>query len=57
MGCSLYLWTNNTRPTVDKALIELGVLDLFTKIVTKEDTKLNKPNKQGWELIKKILSL
>jgi HAD superfamily hydrolase (TIGR01549 family) len=53
MGCSLYLWTNNTRPTVDKALIELGVLDLFTKIVTKEDTKLNKPNKRGWELIKK----
>ena len=45
----LFLWTSNTRPTAERALLEMGVLHLFTQLLTREDVKLGKPDPEGWE--------
>jgi len=51
-GRSLYLWTNNMRLTAERGLLELGIAQLFTKIVSREDVRLGKPDPEGWALIK-----
>jgi phosphoglycolate phosphatase-like HAD superfamily hydrolase len=52
MGARLMLWTANTRPTAERALLELGVLHLFTRLLTREDTLFGKPHTEGWSLLK-----
>lgn len=47
-GCELFLWTSNTRQTAERALLELGVRQLFTQLLTREDIKLGKPHVEGW---------
>ena len=47
-GCKLFLWTSNTRQTAERALVELGVRQLFTQLLTREDTRLGKPHVEGW---------
>jgi FMN phosphatase YigB (HAD superfamily) len=51
-GHQLLLWTNNNRPTAKRVLTELGVLDLFSKLVTREDSVFIKPHLAAWHLIK-----
>jgi len=48
-GCDLFLWTSNTRQTAERALIEMGVLRLFTQLLTREDVRLGKPHTEGWK--------
>jgi len=47
-GAQLFLWTSNTRQTAERALTELGVLPLFSKLATREDAKLGKPDAAAW---------
>lgn len=46
-----YLWSSNNRPTVDRALQDLGLAGLFEKTVSKEEVKLLKPYPDGFSLI------
>lgn len=48
-GCELFLWTSNTRSTAERALTEMGVLQLFQQLLTREDVKLGKPHGEGWK--------
>lgn len=48
-GCDLFLWTSNTRQTAERALMEMGILQLFTQLLTREDVKLGKPHGEGWK--------
>lgn len=45
------IWSSNTRPTIAKILDELGILNKFTKIVSREDVRLLKPYTEGFEKI------
>jgi len=49
-GCDLFLWTSNTRRTAERALIEMGILSLFTQLLTRENVQLGKPHAEGWAL-------
>lgn len=46
-----YLWTANTRETVEKILLEKGLLDKFEKLVTRDEVVLIKPEVEGFALI------
>jgi HAD superfamily hydrolase (TIGR01509 family) len=48
-GAELFIWTSNTRETAERALLEMGILQHFTQLVTREDVKLGKPHKEGWD--------
>lgn len=48
---TLYVWSNNQRPTVINALKKLGILEHFKKIVTATDVSIYKPEPEGFELI------
>src|SRR5690606_14623846 len=45
------LWTSNCLPTVEKVLGELGILDYFETIATRDKVNLIKPEVDGFELI------
>jgi len=49
-GCNLFLWTSNTRQTAERALTEMGTLQFFSQLLTREDVKLGKPHAEGWKL-------
>jgi HAD superfamily hydrolase (TIGR01509 family) len=51
-GCTLFLWTSNMRQTAERALLELGVYELFERLVTREDVAQGKPDGEGWKYIK-----
>lgn len=46
-----YLWTSNMRETVQPILQKNGLLPYFTRLVTKGDVLLMKPEPEGFELI------
>ncbi len=48
----LYIWSSNSRETVVKYLEELGILNKFKKIITREDVSFIKPEPEGFEYIK-----
>lgn len=47
----MFIWSSNTRPTIEKFLKEYGILYKFKKIVSREDVKLLKPEIDGFELL------
>lgn len=47
-----YIWSSNSRKTLEKALSKLGILDRFSKIISRSETKFIKPNPDGFTLIK-----
>lgn len=46
-----YIWSSNSRKTIEHALRELGILDKFSKIITRSETKYIKPDPYGFFLI------
>lgn len=47
----LSVWSANTRPTVERALLELGIQHYFDRVVTRNDVRLAKPDPEGWRLL------
>lgn len=47
----LYVWTSNDQRTVMPILTELGIADLFGKIIARNDVNFIKPNSEGFSLI------
>ena len=47
----LYCWSSNSRKTLNKYFSEMGVIDRFKKIISREDTNLLKPDNEGFKLI------
>jgi phosphoglycolate phosphatase-like HAD superfamily hydrolase len=47
----LYCWSSNSKKTLNKYLAEIGVIDRFKKIISREDTNLLKPDNEGFKLI------
>ncbi len=50
-GKTLYAWSGNMRSTIERALMELGIRQHFTKLVGREDVRLAKPHPEGWQLL------
>lgn len=48
----LHIYSSNARRTVENGLRELGILDSFTQIITRDDVNLIKPNPEGFFLLK-----
>ncbi len=46
-----YIWTSNARGTVVPILNELGILDNFEKIITRDDVTYIKPKIDGFEFL------
>jgi phosphoglycolate phosphatase-like HAD superfamily hydrolase len=51
LGCSLYLWTSNTRRTADAVLRELEISHLFDRVSVRDDVRMGKPAPEGWRLL------
>jgi HAD superfamily hydrolase (TIGR01549 family) len=49
--CQFYLWTANIRQTAERALDEMGIAELFDRIIAREDIRHGKPDKEGWDYI------
>lgn len=49
--CDLYCWSSNSRKTIEKYLAEIGIVHVFKKIVSREDTQLLKPSTEGFKYI------
>lgn len=47
----IFVWSSNTKPTVEKALRNVGILNKFEKIITRTDLRLIKPYDEGFEKI------
>jgi len=47
----LYIYSSNSKETIDSGLRKLGILDHFQLIVSRDDTKYLKPNQEGFGLI------
>ena len=45
------IWTSNNKDTAKKALSEMGLMQHVSKIVSKEDTQLSKPDPEGFSII------
>lgn len=54
-GIHCTLWTSNMRSTAEKALLELGLLDDFDQLITRDDVTFNKPDTEGWQHIRDIV--
>lgn len=50
-GLQLYLWTNNTRPTAERILEEMGIAEYFQGLVTRTEVEYTKPSPDGWRHI------
>lgn len=48
---SFFLWTSNMRSTVEPILQKNGLLSYFSKLVTKGDVLLMKPDPEGFGLL------
>ncbi len=48
----LYCWSSNSRKTLNKYLTEVGVINRFKNIVSREDTYFLKPDNEGFRFIK-----
>lgn len=47
----LYLWSSNSRKPIEKYLSQLGILNRFAKLVTRDDVFCLKPDIEGFSLI------
>src|SRR5262249_9856572 len=47
-GYTMFIWSSNSRAVIDRVLNELGILERFSKIVTREDVSLLKPSLEGF---------
>ncbi|HVT01546.1 MAG TPA: HAD-IA family hydrolase [Patescibacteria group bacterium] len=47
-----YLWTSNSGKTAKRFLEELGLDQIFKKVVTRSDSTFIKPHTQGFDLLK-----
>lgn len=45
----MYLWSSNSRETIETILNDTDLTQLFSKIVTKDDVFQTKPNPEGFE--------
>lgn len=50
-GVQFYLWTNNTRPTAERILEEMGIAEHFQGLVTRTEVEYTKPSPDGWRHI------
>lgn len=50
-GYRLYIWSANSKKTVEHALAKVGILKKFEKLVTRDDVGLLKPETEGFDLI------
>lgn len=50
-GLRFYLWTNNTRPTAERILEEMGIAEHFQGLVTRTEVEYTKPSSDGWRHI------
>lgn len=51
VGVQFYLWTNNTRPTAERILEEMGIAGHFEGLVTRTEVEYTKPSPDGWRHI------
>lgn len=47
-GYQLFLWTSQTKPTVQKVLQKLKIQNKFKRLVTRNDVSLLKPDPEGF---------
>lgn len=47
----LYCWSSNSRKTLEKYFLELGILDKFKKVISRDETFLLKPENEGFDYI------
>lgn len=52
-----YIWSTNTKPRIESILKEIGMFNLFTGIITKNDVELTKPFPDGFYKINEIENL
>lgn len=45
---TFYVYSSNSRPTVVKGLLELGILNRIHTIISKDDVRFVKPNPEGF---------
>lgn len=50
-GFSLVVWSSNDSSTLAKHLFDLGILELFSPIVGRDDVTSIKPDPDGWRLV------
>ena len=50
-GFELFVYSSNSRATVERGLIELGIKDYFEQIVSRDEVAYIKPNPEGFLLI------
>ncbi len=48
---TLFVYSSNSRPTVLRGLETLGIVELFTQIISKDDVTYVKPHPEGFYLI------
>ncbi|MEX0895942.1 MAG: HAD-IA family hydrolase [Patescibacteria group bacterium] len=48
----IFLWTSNTRGTVEPILKEVHILSYFQRTVTADDVRMIKPDPEGFDLIR-----
>ena len=46
-----YIFSSNSREIITRYLVMLNIIDLFDKIITRDDVKYIKPNPYGFSLI------
>jgi len=47
----LYIFSSNSKKTIEIGLKKLGILSCFEQIISRDDTKYLKPNQEGFSLI------
>lgn len=50
-GLRLHVWTNNTRPTTERILTDMGIAGHFDGVVTRTEVEYTKPSPDGWRYI------
>ncbi|OGZ00488.1 MAG: hypothetical protein A2946_00575, partial [Candidatus Liptonbacteria bacterium RIFCSPLOWO2_01_FULL_53_13] len=51
INCKLYVWSSNTKKTVEEQLKKLNVFHMFDKIITSDDVFYIKPDPEGFSLV------
>ena len=50
-GYELFIWSSNTKPTVEGLLKKHGIFNKFKRIITRENVKFLKPEIDGFRLL------
>ena len=50
-GYRFYIWSANSKKTVEHTLAKVGIFKKFEKLVTRDDVRLLKPETEGFDLI------